>query len=67
MTTVHVTDIEWEPQDESISEEEFEALLEETPDELDIEVDSVEGFEANPASYLDTDELKVRGLKWSVC
>lgn len=67
MTTVHVTDIEWEPQDESISEEEFEALLEEAPDELDIEVDSVERFEADPASYLDTDELKVRGLKWSVC
>lgn len=67
MTIVHVTDIEWEPQDESISEEEFEALLEEAPDELDIEVDSVEGFEADPASYLDTDELKVRGLKWSVC
>ena len=67
MANVHVTDIEWEPQDQSISEEEFDALLEKAPDELDVEVDSVEEFEADPASYLDTDELKVKNLKWSVC
>lgn len=63
--TILVTDIEWEPQDEMISKEEFEALLEKAPHEVEVEVDSEDEFESDPASYLDTDELKVKGLKWS--
>ena len=63
--TILVTDIEWEPQDQMISEEEFEALLEETPREVEVEVDSEDEFESDPASYHDTDELKAKGFEWS--
>ena len=64
--TIHVSNIEWEPQDQSIDEEEFEALREEVPDELDIEVDSKDEFEEDPASFLDTDELKAKKFEWKV-
>ena len=63
--SILVTDIEWEPQDQMISEEEFEALLEETPREVEVEVDSEDEFESDPASYLDTDELKAKRFEWS--
>ncbi len=64
--TILVTDIKWEPQDQMISEEEFEALLEEAPTELEVEVNSEDEFESDPASYLDTDELKAKRFEWSV-
>lgn len=64
--TILVTDIEWEPQDQMIGEEEFEALLEEAPCEVEVEVDSEDEFESDPASYLDTDELKANTFEWSV-
>lgn len=63
--TIQVTDIEWEPQDEFISEEEFNDLLENAPSEVEVEVDSEDEFESDPASYLDTDELKAKSFKWS--
>ena len=63
--TILVADIEWEPQDQMISEEEFEALLEEAPREVEVEVDSEDEFESDSASYLDTDELKAKRFKWS--
>ena len=62
---IQVTDIEWEPQDEMLSEEEVEALLEEAPSELEIEVDSEDEFESDPGSFLDTDELRAREFKWN--
>ncbi len=64
--TILVTNIVWEPQDQSISENEFDALLEEVPNEVEVEVDSEDEFEVDPASYLDTDELRAKKFKWNV-
>ena len=58
MIKIKLTDIEWEPQDEFISEREWKRLLKRAPKTAVLEVeDEYEDL----AQYMDTDELRFVG------
>jgi len=64
--TVKVSNIVWEPYDQTITEEEFEDLVNEQPESLEFEVDEDADIDEIIEEVLYNDNLKVKKYRYEV-
>ena len=64
--TVSITNIKWEPYDQSISEEEFDEMLNERPTSIQFEANEGDDIDSMAEDILYDDDMKVKSYTMKV-
>lgn len=64
--TVSITNIKWEPYDQSISEEEFDEMLNECPTSIQFEANEGDDIDSMAEDILYDDDMKVKSYTMKV-